>query len=382
MQTRLAFPVQQTDPSLRLRLVITVILMPMLACGTGCGGTSQSDVRRHAIRRTVEDEDTDTEPKTSVQHNKSSAVDGRGGSGDAPAGPQQPPTDSAPKPDSKSHNNSQGARMSSHPEEQHAAAEKPLSSAIVVSQPAGSENVSEKEQPSSDTSVATHEPLPLNERIRYSAANLERIGQAFQAYYKEHGAFPAGAIHIGGRPLLSWRVALLPYLGEEELFRQFKLDEPWNSRNNRRLLKSIPKVYKMPGMDEERTSYLALVGNSFALRQLHGRTEDEFTDGLENTILVVEVDKSLAVPWTEPRDFRPPVPLDSVRQINPDGLLALWATGDVGWLPLDTKPHLLMAMFTLDGGEPYFAFDIQREVNSVVESLEKSTLPTNLPAKQ
>src|SRR5262249_50595397 len=60
------------------------------------------------------------------------------------------------------------------------------------------------------------------------ANNLKQIGVAFHNYLSNHGAFPASAIYgKDGKPLLSWRVALLPYLEQEALYREFKLDEPW-----------------------------------------------------------------------------------------------------------------------------------------------------------
>jgi hypothetical protein len=38
---------------------------------------------------------------------------------------------------------------------------------------------------------------------------------------------------------LSWRVKLLPYLEQDHLYRQFKLNEPWDSPHNQALLKEM-----------------------------------------------------------------------------------------------------------------------------------------------
>ncbi len=74
--------------------------------------------------------------------------------------------------------------------------------------------------------------------------NLAEIGKAMHQYLKVHERFPAAAIFSkDGKPLLSWRVALLPYLGHEELYKQFKLDEPWDSEHNKKLLDKMPRVY-------------------------------------------------------------------------------------------------------------------------------------------
>ena len=76
-----------------------------------------------------------------------------------------------------------------------------------------------------------------------------QIGKAFHNYHGVHKHFPLHAIYSkdGKTPLLSWRVAILPYLEQEALYKEFKLDEPWNSPHNRRLIAKMPKVFAMPG---------------------------------------------------------------------------------------------------------------------------------------
>jgi hypothetical protein len=77
----------------------------------------------------------------------------------------------------------------------------------------------------------------------YTKNNLRQIGLAMNQYHATYRCLPNHAIYHNGKPVLSWRVALLPFLGEDELYRQFKLDEPWDSPHNRALLKKIPEVY-------------------------------------------------------------------------------------------------------------------------------------------
>src|SRR6185312_11489838 len=67
-------------------------------------------------------------------------------------------------------------------------------------------------------------------------------------YHDAHGKLPPPAItDKAGKPLLSWRVALLPYLEQVALYNQFHLDEPWDSEHNRKLLPQMPKVYACTG---------------------------------------------------------------------------------------------------------------------------------------
>jgi Protein of unknown function (DUF1559) len=77
-----------------------------------------------------------------------------------------------------------------------------------------------------------------------SAKNLQQIGLAVHNFHDTFGAMPANAIRDkAGKPLLSWRVALLPYLDEHNLYKEFRLDEPWDSKHNKALLAKMPKVY-------------------------------------------------------------------------------------------------------------------------------------------
>src|SRR5258708_1555931 len=80
---------------------------------------------------------------------------------------------------------------------------------------------------------------------------LRQIMLAMHKYEEANGAFPLQAIAAEGKPLLSWRVALLPYLGEKELYDQFRLNESWDSEHNRKLLAKMPKIYKSAGKQPE-----------------------------------------------------------------------------------------------------------------------------------
>jgi hypothetical protein len=82
--------------------------------------------------------------------------------------------------------------------------------------------------------------------------HLRSLAKAMEDYRKKHGVYPPAALHDkDGRPTLSWRVALLPYLGEESLYKEFKLDEPWDSLHNQQLIKKLPKALRV----EERDKY-------------------------------------------------------------------------------------------------------------------------------
>ncbi len=79
--------------------------------------------------------------------------------------------------------------------------------------------------------------------------NLKQIGLAMHNYESTFGTFPPAYIadKATGKPLLSWRVAILPFLEQDALYKQFHLDEPWDSAHNKTLIARMPPVYRSPG---------------------------------------------------------------------------------------------------------------------------------------
>src|SRR5690606_10896708 len=101
-----------------------------------------------------------------------------------------------------------------------------------------------------------------------------------------------------GTPLLSWRVHILPFLGEQSLYDQFHLDEPWDSPHNTRLIARMPEVYRCPGADRDEggtTTYLVPRGEGTIFPGARGVPPEEITDGTSNTLLVVDADPARAV---------------------------------------------------------------------------------------
>src|SRR5262245_9559054 len=77
------------------------------------------------------------------------------------------------------------------------------------------------------------ETARISSRLGHSRNRLSVISLALLNYHAAHGQFPPAVVRSpDGQPLYSWRVLLLPYLEEDQLYRRFKLDQPWNSPNN------------------------------------------------------------------------------------------------------------------------------------------------------
>jgi prepilin-type processing-associated H-X9-DG protein len=191
---------------------------------------------------------------------------------------------------------------------------------------------------------------------------LRRLGLAMQEFNQEHGHFPAPAIFDrDGRPLLSWRVALLPHLGYRSLYERFHLDEPWDGPHNRLLLSEMPREFACPagsGCRTGRTTYTVIVGPendaysvNTAFEPTRGSDLRHFTDGTSNTILVLESDMS--VPWTKPDDLHwvKGRGLPRLLSPHPEGAHSLFADGAVRFLKSTIRPEILLALLSMNGGE-------------------------------
>ncbi len=138
-----------------------------------------------------------------------------------------------------------------------------------------------------------------------SINNMRQIGLALLNHHDVYKSFPPRAIvDKQGKPLLSWRVQVLPYVDENELYKQFRLDEPWDSEHNKKLLAQMPAVYRNPSLpDDSKTNYLVPVGEDTIFSGDEGARIGDIRDGTSKTVMVLEVDADRAVPWTKPDDY-------------------------------------------------------------------------------
>ena len=189
-------------------------------------------------------------------------------------------------------------------------------------------------------------------------SRLDQIGSGIFQFHKAHGRLPVGDLppikYRDGKPLLSWRVHLLPFLQEQELYQQFHLDEPWDSEHNIKLIKQIPHVYTSPQHGElaGQTTYLAAGGKGTVFGSHQALSFKGIRDGLKQTILVVQVGPDQAVPWTKPEDltFTAEDSLDRLGKIG-DQLSSLFADGRVFHINSNIKPGMLHALFQYQDGQ-------------------------------
>ncbi len=196
--------------------------------------------------------------------------------------------------------------------------------------------------------------------------NLKQIGLGMHMFAdSQRGSFPSAIVDADGQPLLSWRVAILPYLEEAALYEEFHLDEPWDSPHNLALVERMPAVFACPSGDlpPGMTTYLAAAGPGMALDEptRKGRFASvplrEITDGTSKTILVVEAGHNQAVPWTKPEEItvdpgRATEGLLGSASSHAGGLrVALFADGHVEGVGDDIDPEVFTALLTRSGNE-------------------------------
>jgi hypothetical protein len=209
-------------------------------------------------------------------------------------------------------------------------------------------------------------PGPPDLRIRpKSEAALKSIAAAFEKYRAKHGHYPPPAIYAkDGTPLLSWRVAILPYLGEEELYRKFKLDEPWNSKHNFELAKLMPKALGGDGPTPypQSSKFRMLLGPGAAYEGKNSVKPGDLTDGAGQTLLVAETTRrNRSVDWTRPEGYRfaSDLPLPRLTDHDDDqGFYALFADGTVRFIKKNVDAKTFRAMITKNGGEKLEAKDL------------------------
>lgn len=185
------------------------------------------------------------------------------------------------------------------------------------------------------------------------------IGSAWTKHAEENEfLLPRTIQSESGKDLLSWRVALLPYLGYRDLYKRFRLDEPWDSDHNRQLIEQIPPVYITPRykLPLGQTVYLAPFGGDSLASQtvwdLRSAKLIDIKDSPENTILVIETLPSTAVPWTAPSDID--ISVEDLRnhlESPPNASNLLFLDKSRRWISSSAELSNIKALLSCCGGE-------------------------------
>lgn len=211
----------------------------------------------------------------------------------------------------------------------------------------------------------------LEQRRARSLENLAKLGRALNAYADGYAGYPVTKVPgAAANPPMSWRVAILPLLGYESLFKQYHPAEPWDSTANKQVLSQIPPEYQSPERGDVKTNYLVPLGAGAPFGTGRRLNAGMFEDGPDYTLILVEVDDSHAVEWTRPDDLVVQVgPGESVRSkfgsLRGDGFFAVLANGRVCRIKPDTDEQALKALFTVSGDDTTLIKDAIQDATAV-----------------
>ncbi len=199
-------------------------------------------------------------------------------------------------------------------------------------------------------------------RRNQSSNNLKQLGLSMHNYHDVNKHFPAAAIaDKNGKPLLSSRMAILPYVDETELYKQFHLDEPWDSEHNRTLIGKMPSAFANPNLGplDGKTIYLVPTGEKTMFSGKEGLRLRDITDGTSKTIMMIEADADHAVEWTKPEDLKVDLknPLAGLTGVRPGVFMVLFADGSVRAISSQIDLEALRALFTPAGREATVPLD-------------------------
>lgn len=216
-------------------------------------------------------------------------------------------------------------------------------------------------QPEAEQSQAAEDregPSIASNRI--AARRLFQIALGMHNYHDTFAKFPADVSYDrkGKKSGLSWRVHLLPFLEQAELYQQFKLDEPWDSEANKKLISRMPEIFQSgdPKLTAAgKTRFVTPIGKRFLFPDEKQQIRfANVTDGLSNTIMLLEADDKHAVVWTSPDDLPidPKAPFAALYTRQPDMVYQARGDGTVGGIRRTMPANVMAAHLTRDGGEP------------------------------
>ena len=208
--------------------------------------------------------------------------------------------------------------------------------------------------------------LPAVQAVREAARrttslnNMKQQSLSFANYESNYMTLPPR-----DKNGLSWRVHILPFLGRDDLYQRFNLDEPWDSPHNIQLLSEMPEVYDCPsvvlppGYTIYQVPYTDIATNpapnDLALFDTSGKDIKlgRISDGTSNTVAILEVDAAAAVEWTKPADWEydPSDPKRDLGNVHPGIILGSMVDGSCHTIPRDISPEDMKAMITREAGD-------------------------------
>lgn len=206
--------------------------------------------------------------------------------------------------------------------------------------------------------------LPAVQQAREAARraqcknNLKQIGLAMHNYHDTFMVFPAAHFNDSqGKPRVSWRVSILPYIDQAPMYQGISMNESWDGPSNSRFSTTMPQTYACPSapMNRVNTCYATIVGPKSVLGADKCVPMKDIIDGTSNTMLVAEA-CMLGIPWMKPQDidvasFTAVGDPGGVSSSHRGGVHMLMADGSVHFISNAIDPNVVKGMTTRDGGE-------------------------------
>lgn len=207
--------------------------------------------------------------------------------------------------------------------------------------------------------------LPAVQQTREAARrtqcknNLKQIGLALHNYHSTYNMFPAAHLNsLEGTPKLSWRVSILPFIGEANRYNNYQFNDPWDSPHNLSLQAPLPLAYACPSHSAPgtiNTAYVTITGSHSVLGDGKCHAIPDITDGTSNTVMVVEATQ-LGIPWSQPKDidektFTRVGDPNGMSSNHVGGVHVLLADGSVRFISNNVDPKIMKQLITRDGGE-------------------------------
>lgn len=209
------------------------------------------------------------------------------------------------------------------------------------------------------------QPLSDDDRRLRAYENLKAVSDALLTYMRDKGRLPETYKEASGFQTLSWRVEILPYLGYQDLYDKFDPSVPWNKPPNDALLELIPDEYVSPERFDDRTNIVMPSRRGFIGGEKGNLGADDIEDGLNNTLLIVEVNDKFATAWTSPQDFAPGAP-DSARAgalgLRKDGAFGVWANGWPVLLANELSSKVFWDAMSASAGDGLQAGRVHRDI--------------------
>ncbi|MCA9008917.1 MAG: DUF1559 domain-containing protein [Planctomycetaceae bacterium] len=211
---------------------------------------------------------------------------------------------------------------------------------------------------------------------------LKQFALAMHILHDTYGRFPDDdGLDDENKGNLSWRVYMLPFLDQADLYNQFHLDEPWDSDHNKTLIEMMPEIFQSPGVTEKgKTSVHVFTGEGSPFADDKGPGIRDITDGTSNTIMMVLTGADKADVWTKPGglDFDPENPVKALGKIDGQFLVGLM-DGSVRPLPVEIEPAVLASLITAAGGEVVDYDTLSGDRSSRVKAMPGIILRSNAP---